>query len=79
MPTDDELCALVQDPAVSFWLRDALTSALTRDPVDAAADAGLMSIILDRRAAAISARNLHHLPVQTLDISNLDRTQPPPD
>ena len=78
MPTDDELRVLVQDPTVSFWLRDALSSALCRDPIDAAADAGLLSIILDRRAAAINARNLHHLPVQTLDISHLDRTQTPP-
>ena len=77
MPTDDELRVLVQDPTVSFWLRDALSSALYRDPIDAAADAGLLSIILDRRAAAINARNLHHLPVQTLDISHLDRTQTP--
>ena len=78
MPTDDEIRIMMQDPTLSYWLRDALTRALDRDPVDAAADAGLLSIILDRRAAAINARKLHHLPVQTLDISNLDRTQTPP-
>jgi len=76
---DDYLRVFVRDPAVSFWLRDALTSALSRDPVDAADDAGLLSLILDRRVKAMTARNLHHLPVQTLDISHLNRTQTPSD
>ncbi len=30
---------ILNDPAVSFWLKDALRSALERDPVDAARDA----------------------------------------
>ena len=77
--TDDDLRAYVQGPAVSYWLRDALTLALSRDPVDAAEDAGLLSLILDRRVKAMTARNLNHLTVQTLDISNLDRMQTPSD
>ena len=51
MPTDEEIRRICQDPAVSFWLRDALVSALRRDPVDAANDAGVLSLVLDKRAA----------------------------
>jgi hypothetical protein len=51
MPTDDEIRQICQDPAVSFWLRDALVSALDRDPVDAANDAGMLSLAPDKRAA----------------------------
>ena len=53
MPTDDEIKRLVEDPSISFWLRDALLSALNRDPVDAANDAGLLSMILDKRATTL--------------------------
>ena len=51
MPTDEEIRRICEDPAVSFWLRDALVSALRRDPVDAANDAGVLSLVLDKRAA----------------------------
>jgi hypothetical protein len=64
MPTDAEIRALLQDQSLSYWLRDALTSALDRDPVDAAADAGLLSAILDRRADEIAARALAALTLQ---------------
>lgn len=53
MPNDDHLKRLLADPSISYWLRDALTTALVRDPVDAANDAGLLSIILDKRAATL--------------------------
>ena len=46
---EDVLC----DDAASFWLKDALRSALSRDPVDAANDALLLANVLDARAAAI--------------------------
>lgn len=64
MPTDAEIRDLLQDASLSYWLRDALTSALDRDPVDAAADAGLLSAILDRRADEIAARALAALTLQ---------------
>jgi hypothetical protein len=51
MPTDEEIKRICEDPAVSFWLRNALVSALARDPVDAANDAGVLSWVLDKRAA----------------------------
>lgn len=38
MPTDKILAALA-DPSTTYWLRDALKSALARDPVDALRDA----------------------------------------
>ena len=57
MPTDDEIKRLVEDPSISFWLRDALLSALNRDPVDAANDAGLLAMVLDKRAATLLERS----------------------
>ena len=38
VPTIAEVLA---DPAASHWMKDALRSALTRDPVDVANDAAL--------------------------------------
>ena len=66
MPSDDEIRRLLQDPAISYWLRDALVSALKRDPVDAAADAGLLALVLDHRAADISARALTDLTIRRM-------------
>ena len=37
------------DPAASFWLKDALRSALQRDPVDAANDAEVLATLLRDR------------------------------
>lgn len=38
---------LLHDPACSHWLKQALTSALARDPVDAANDADVLAAVLD--------------------------------
>ena len=40
----------VADPATSEWLRLALTDAMTRDPIDAANDAEILSSVLTMRA-----------------------------
>lgn len=40
---------LLNSPTLSTWLRDALTQALKRDPVDAANDAELLSQLLSAR------------------------------
>ena len=56
VPSDDEIRDLLNDPALSHWLRDAMLSALERDPVDAANDAGLLALVLDRRAGEVAAR-----------------------
>lgn len=55
MPSDTELKALANAPGHSYWFRNALLAALDRDPVDAANDAGLLAIVLDKRASEIVA------------------------
>ena len=46
LPTIEEV---LRDPSASFWLKAALRSALARDPVDAANDAEVLALLLDRR------------------------------
>ncbi|OYU09811.1 MAG: hypothetical protein CFE38_20845 [Comamonadaceae bacterium PBBC1] len=41
--------------ATSHWLKNALTSALDRDPVDACNDAELLAMVLGHRADQITA------------------------
>lgn len=55
MPSDDEIRALISSSKLSDWFKHALLSALDRDPKEAAADAGLLSIILDKRASSLEA------------------------
>lgn len=55
MPSDDEIRAICADHSLSYWFRNALTTALERDPVDAAHDAGLLAMVLDRRATQVLA------------------------
>jgi hypothetical protein len=50
LPTVDEI---LDDPAASFWLKAALHSALSRDPVDAANDADVLARVLERRCRKI--------------------------
>jgi len=50
LPTIDEILG---DPAASFWLKGALRSALSRDPVDAANDADLLAQVLELRCRNI--------------------------
>ncbi len=38
---------LLRDPACSQWLKQALTTGLARDPVDAANDADVLAAVLD--------------------------------
>lgn len=45
--------AVLHDPSASNWLKQALTGALSRDPVDAAHDAELLARLLDARARSI--------------------------
>lgn len=46
LPTIDEI---LDDPGASFWLKAALRSARSRDPVDAANDADVLARVLERR------------------------------
>jgi hypothetical protein len=44
---------ILGDRAASFWLKAALRSALSRDPVDAANDADVLARLLERRCRII--------------------------
>lgn len=46
----DAISTTLRDPATSDWLRDALRTAMERDPVDAANDAEVLARLLDERA-----------------------------
>lgn len=50
LPTIERVLA---DPAASDWLKTALRSALSRDPVDAANDAEVLAKLLDHRCRQI--------------------------
>lgn len=43
---------ILADPAASFWLKESLRTALTRDPVDALNDADVLVAVLDRNVRA---------------------------
>lgn len=45
LPSIEQILA---DPAASGWLKAALHTALSRDPVDAANDAEVLARVLDR-------------------------------
>lgn len=44
---------VLADPAASFWLKDALRSAMERDPVDAANDAEVLAKLLAERCRTL--------------------------
>ena len=46
---------ILSGPGTSHWLKDALTSALDRDPMDAVNDAELLAMVLGHRADQITA------------------------
>jgi hypothetical protein len=48
-----DIATVLDDPAASFWLKAAIRSALSRDPVAAANDAELLFRLLMRRCDEI--------------------------
>ena len=64
MPSEDEIRQILSRPGTSHWLKDALTSALDRDPVDAVNDAELLAMVLGHRAAQISTATKAELDAQ---------------
>lgn len=52
MPTN-KILATLADPATTYWLRDALKSALLRDPVDALRDAEKLATLLQDRLDSV--------------------------
>jgi hypothetical protein len=57
-PCPSAIERVLSDPAASFWLKEALRSALTRDPVDAANDAEILFSLLDDWCRTILTREL---------------------
>ena len=49
MPSDQEIEYILGDSGLSDWFKTALRAALKCDPVQAAHDAGLLSLVLDQR------------------------------
>lgn len=43
------MSGVLANPSTSYWLIDALTSALKRDPVDAVRDAATLAQLLEAR------------------------------
>ena len=64
MPNYEEIRQLLAAPGLSDWFKQALSSSLKRDPVDAVNDAELLSAVLDRRSRAIAADALTSLVIR---------------
>lgn len=47
---NEQIFFVLQNPATSPWLRDALRAALTVDPIAAANDLEILNLIIRRRA-----------------------------
>lgn len=56
---DDVAKRLLQSPSTSDWLKIALRAALTRDCVDAAADAEALAFLLAARSKAVISAHTH--------------------
>jgi len=48
---------LMNDPSTSYWLKDSIKSALTRDIVDALTDAEMLVSILQQKCQEILEDN----------------------
>ncbi len=58
MASVNETRQILANIELSDWFKTALLSALDREPVEAAMDAELLSMVLEHRALAISAEML---------------------
>ena len=45
----ERMKAILADPAVSYWLKDAIRALLNRDALDAACDAELLAKLFNAR------------------------------
>lgn len=52
-----EIVALFANPATSYWLKNAIGTAIARDPFDAERDALLLASLLTRHLDAMVARH----------------------
>jgi hypothetical protein len=55
-----DICAALNDPSSSVWLHSALSSALERDPVDAANEAEALARLLRERAEEVVEEERGH-------------------
>jgi len=49
----DRRAEILADPAISFWLKEAIRALDARDPVDAAKDADLLAALFDGKCKAL--------------------------
>ena len=61
---ETRISSVLQHPSTSYWLKDALSRALDRDPVDAVNDAEALHELLVQRTAAVFDR--------LLDVATID-------
>ena len=64
MSSDQEIQAIIQDPSTSYWLRDALKTAMQRDPLDVASDAEYLAMLFAKRAQDKATEAMAWLAVQ---------------
>jgi len=56
MKISERISAILNDPSASYWLKDALRSALTRDIVDACNDAEVLAEVLSDRCEDLTGQ-----------------------
>lgn len=61
MPSDSTkiIAHLLADPAVSFWLKNAITDLLKRDSLDAAKDSKILYAVMKLRINEIMDKDLN--------------------
>ncbi|NHO17060.1 hypothetical protein GOB76_10835 [Acetobacter peroxydans] len=60
-PEARRIAAVLNDPAASFWLKLALVTALSCDPVDVVNDCEHLSALLGERADCMLSRAIEEL------------------
>ena len=61
---DQEIQAVIQDLSTSYWLRDALKTAMQRGPLDVANDAEYLAMLFAKRVQKKAAEAMAWLAVQ---------------
>ena len=51
--SDDMINAVLMDPAISYWLKDAVQALIQRDPVDALSEAYTLATLMLQRCNEI--------------------------
>jgi hypothetical protein len=64
MSSNQEIQAVIQDPNTSYWLRDALKTAVQFDPLDVGSDAEYLAMLFAKLAQEKAAEAMAWLEVQ---------------